>query len=73
MATSTLMSPEEAAEEKYGVGIYFGQDIDKQVFVEALMPGGSAALARAVKAKDILLKVSRLSFKMARMTPQLQE
>ena len=66
MATSTLMSPEEAAEEKYGVGIYFGQDIDKQVFVEALMPGGSAALARAVKAHDVLLKVSRVRIQMAR-------
>ena len=28
-----FMTPEEAAEEKYGVGIYFGQDIDKQVSI----------------------------------------
>ena len=26
-----FMSPEEASEERYGVGIYFGQDIDGQV------------------------------------------
>ena len=39
------------------VGVYFGQDIDGQVFVEALLPGGSAALARAIKPDDILLKL----------------
>ena len=29
--------PEEASEERYGVGVYFGQDMDGQVFIARAM------------------------------------
>ena len=37
MATEQMMTPEEASEERYGVGVYFGQDMDGQVFIARAM------------------------------------
>lgn len=56
----TTVSADCDADDPTSVGIYFGQDLDGQVFVEALLPGGSASLARAVKPDDILLKLGNV-------------
>ncbi|EKX54573.1 hypothetical protein GUITHDRAFT_100047 [Guillardia theta CCMP2712] len=46
-------------EEQFGVGIYFAEDVDGgQVFVQSLVPEGSAAMARTIQESDILVKIN---------------
>eukprot|EP00961_Rhodomonas_salina_P264871 3580199-Rhodomonas_salina.1 len=47
----------EDAKERFGVGIYFGQDEEGQIFVQSLAPQGSAFRARTVQEGDVLVKV----------------
>ena len=63
-----LMTPEEAAEERYGVGIYFGQDIDGQVLSLSLLE--PVAVNFAV---PLMLSASWHSDSIAELGPKLSD
>eukprot|EP00960_Hanusia_phi_P055521 762994-Hanusia_phi.AAC.8 len=60
-------------DEQFGVGIYFAEDVDGercsdditcneclsgQIFVESLVPEGSAAMTRTIQEQDVLVKIN---------------